>query len=160
MGQVSVYYAQLGTQLNQVEEQGFPPVMSALTDAVSDPSLRESALGAADALVDRIDGVVEANRPDNADTHPGYQAAHRMVEARRQAVAHLRQSWQGADSPESAADGIVTFSTEWMEAQQAFMLAVGGHSQQVFGPAAQRAAEGAGAGSVPIPPAAPPPTGK
>jgi len=163
MAEVSVYYAQLGTQLNQVEEQGFPPVMEALTDAVGDPSQRESALTTADALVTRIDGVVEANRPDNADTHPGYQAAHRMVEMRRQAVADLRQSWQGAQGPEASADGIIAFSSAWMAAQQQFMLAVGGHSQQVFGPAAQRAAEGSGATGLPgvqVPPTPAPSGGK
>jgi hypothetical protein len=149
MAEVSVYYAQLGTQLNQVEEQGFPPVMQSLTDAVGDPSQREVALSAAEALVTRIDGVVEANRPENADTHPGYQAAHRMVEMRRQAVTDLRQSWQGARGPEASADGIIAFSSAWMAAQQQFMLAVGGHSQQVFGPAAQRAAEGSGATDLP-----------
>jgi len=161
MAQVSVYYAQLGTQLNQVEEQGFPPVMSALTDAVSEPSQREAALASADELVTRIDAVVEANRPADADTHPGYQAAHAMVEMRRQSVAALRQSWQGTQDPVASADGIIAFSNSWMAAQQQFMSAVGGHSQQVFGPAAQRAAEGSGATDLPgvqIPPT-PAPTG-
>lgn len=123
--QTTVYYAQLGVQLNQVEEQGFPPVMSALTDAVADPALREASLGAADSLVDRIDAVVEASRPANAPTHAGYQAARRMVEARRRAVADLRQGWQGADGPETATDGIIAFSSAWMRAQQQFMSAVG-----------------------------------
>lgn len=159
MAEVSVYYAQLGTQLSQVENEGFPPVMQQLTDAVSDVSKRESAIAAADALVERIDSVVESSRPDDAESHPGYQAARQMVQTRRQAVAQLRQSFSATADTTAAADGLVAFSTTWMNAQQQFMSTVGTHSQQVFGPAAQRAAQGAGAGNVPIPPAAPAPTG-
>lgn len=151
MAQASVYYARLGTELNSVEQQGFPIVMEQLSAAVSNPSQRAPAVAAADAFVARIESVVERHRPDDPN-HPGYQAARRMVEARRQAVQQLRQNFEAAPDVEAATHALLGFSSAWMSAQQQFMAAVGGHSQQIFGPAAQRAAEETGLGHVPIPP--------
>jgi len=144
MAEFSAYYAELGTAL-EAAEQGWPPVLDRLTDSVSDPAQREPALAAANALVDQIEAVVEARRPDDADTHVGYQAARRMVQQRRAAIAQLRTSWQSITDPFEAAAPLVTLGNQWMAAQQQFMAAAGGHSQEVFGPAAQQAAEGSGA---------------
>ncbi len=158
MAQASMYYAQLGVQLNQVESQ-FAPVVQQLSEAVADASKREAAVAAADALVSRIEGVVEANRPAEGDAHPGYQAAKRMVEMRRQAVAQLRQSFGPNADTVAATNALTAFSSAWMNAQQQFMASVGGHSQQIFGPAAQRAFEGSGAGNLPSMPSVPSATG-
>ncbi|RLB57469.1 MAG: hypothetical protein DRJ42_00030 [Deltaproteobacteria bacterium] len=158
MAEFSVYYAELGTALNAAE-QGWPPVLDALIDAATEPGQRPAALAAADALVGDIETVIEARRPDDAESHAGYQAARRMVQERRAAIAQLRTSWQTVTDPFESVEPVTTFGNQWMAAQQQFMAAAGGHSQEVFGPAAQQAAEGTGVAdlvpAIPAPGAAP-----
>jgi len=143
LAELSAYYAMLGTELNRVETQEWPPTLDALTQAASNPGQRPSALARADQTIQSVERVVEAHRPDDPDQHAGYQAARRMVQTRREGLAALRGTWEGTTDPVASANAVVTFGNVWMTAQQQFMAAVGGQSQQVFGPAAEQARQGA-----------------
>jgi hypothetical protein len=138
----SIYYATLGTQLGQLDQQ-FPAVNTQLVVAVSDAAQREAALAAASNLCDQYDRLIQASAPSNPNAHRGHQGAVRMVERRRAAIAQLRTQWNGTGDPSEAGGHLTAFGNEWMNAAFDFMNAVGQDSQQTLGAAAQAAQAGA-----------------
>lgn len=162
LAEYSMYYAKVGMQLGQVEEQ-WNTVFPQLNDAARNPPGRPAALAAADGIVDSMNQVVESNRPSNPDASRGHQAAKRMVDRRRAALAQLRTSWEATTDPMESSTQLLSFSNEWMAARNDWMAAVGQESQETLGPAAERAKvqnmgalENAAQGQPPPPPPAVP----